>query len=268
MSAYSRRRAWDEEGFYIERGLVDEPATVRIVDEIVGRIRSDPPERHPGKAAYFSGEDYLVHCETEPGPTVNLPEDRVSKVFNCHLAGATKEVAMRAELVDRVEELLGPDLDCFQSQFIFKNPGVIGQPWHQDSFYFAFTRQPQVGVWLALGDATLENGCLWVLPGSHREPIHAHIPDRRPQANRGYLEIVDHEFDARVPVTMKAGDVLFFHSFLMHMSTDNVASDRRLAMVYHYGRAGTEILPSVPAAGVAALKSVNRWMAVRRRSTQ
>jgi ectoine hydroxylase-related dioxygenase (phytanoyl-CoA dioxygenase family) len=119
-------------------------------------------------------------------------------------------------------------------------------------------------VWLALSKATLENGCLWVLPGSHREPIHKHVPDRRPEANRGYLEIVDHAFDDRTPVTMEPGDVLFFHSFLMHMSTDNVTDYRRSAMVYHYGRAGTQVSPRLPPERVAALNNVNRWVPVRR----
>ena len=88
----------------------------------------------------------------------------------------------------------GPSLDCFLSQFIFKNPGAWGQPWHQDSYYFPFDpARPIVGVWLAVTEATLENGCLHVLPGSHREPVHEHVPDRRPNANYGYVEIVDHD---------------------------------------------------------------------------
>ena len=267
ISEQERREGWERDGFYIERGLIELSSTARIEEEIVARIRTDPPEKHPGKSAYFADKDHLIHCETAPSPSAVNPEDRVSKVFNCHVADETKRVALRKEIVDRVEEILGPDLDCFQSQFIFKNPGVVGQPWHQDSLYFDFTLQPQVGVWAALTRATLENGCLWVLPGSHREPIHRHVPDRRPEANRGYLEIIDHDFGARIPVTMEAGDVLFFHSFLMHMSTDNVTDFRRSAMVYHYGRAGTEISPRVTPDRVAALRTVNRWVPVRRRSS-
>ena len=265
-SEHERRDLWGRDGFFIERGLIETASTDRVEEEIIRRIRADPPERHAGRSIYLA-DDHLIHCETAPSPSAVHPEDRVSKVFNCHVAGETKRVALRDEIVDRVEEILGPELDCFQSQFIFKNPGVVGQPWHQDSLYFDFTLQPQVGVWVALTRATLENGCLWVLPGSHREPIHPHIPDRRPEANRGYLEIVDHDFGARIPVPMEAGDVLFFHSFLMHMSTDNVTDYRRSAMVYHYGRAGTQISAHVPADRVAALNTVHRWIPVRRRSS-
>jgi ectoine hydroxylase-related dioxygenase (phytanoyl-CoA dioxygenase family) len=169
-------------------------------------------------------------------------------------------------LADSACALLGPDIDCFQSQFIFKNPGVVGQPWHQDSYYFSFDQQPQIGVWLALTRATIENGCLWVMPGSHKEPIHEHVPDRRPEALHGYQEIVDYDFSNRVPVLMEPGDVLFFHSYLMHMSTDNVANYRRSAMVYHYGKAGTRLVPGLPAEKIAALQNVNRWVPMRRKS--
>ena len=260
----SHHEAWDQAGFFIVPGLVDATSVARIEEEVIDRIRSDPPERHPGRPAYFSGENYFITTETAPSPQARNPEDKISKVFNCHAEGETRRVAGSDAIVDLVAEHLGPELDCFQSQFIFKNPGVVGQPWHQDSLYFDFTLQPQVGVWLALSRATLENGCLWVLPGSHREPIHRHVPDRRPQANRGYLEIVDHEFDDRIAVTMEPGDVLFFHSFLMHMSTDNVTDYRRSAMVYHYGRAGTRVSDRVTPERVAALNNVNRWIPVRR----
>jgi phytanoyl-CoA hydroxylase len=257
---------WARDGFFIVPGLVGTQSVGRIEAEVIERIRADPPARHAGRASYLSGDNYLVTLETAPSPSAIHPEDCVSKVFNCHAEGETRRVAESDSIVDQVAELLGADLDCFQSQFIFKNSGVAGQPWHQDSLYFDFTLQPQVGVWLALSRATLENGCLWVLPGSQREPIHRHVPDRRPQANRGYLEIVDHEFDGRISVTMEPGDVLFFHSFLMHMSTDNVTDYRRSAMVYHYGRAGTQISPRVPPDRVAALNAVNRWIPVRRSS--
>ena len=88
-------------------------------------------------------------------------------------------------------------------------------------------------------EATLENGCLHVLPGSHREPVHDHVPDRRPDANYGYVEIVDHDMAAAVPVLMDPGDLLLFDSHLMHRSTDNESDGVRAAMVYHYCATGT-----------------------------
>ncbi len=254
--------AWERDGFFVVRGMVD-PAEARAIEtEAVERIRADPPENHPGVAAYLSGPDAYIFPETAPSPTAVRPEERIAKVFSCHMEGAARAMARRVDILDRVEDLIGPDIDCFQSQFIFKHPGVVGQPWHQDSYYFRFDRQPQIGVWVALSPATLDNGCLWVLPGSHRPgAIFNHVPDRRAEAIRGYLEIVDRDTTGETPALMETGDVLFFHSYLMHRSTDNVADYRRSAMVYHYGRAGTA--PLTPDAA-AALENVNRWLPVRR----
>ncbi len=143
-------------------------------------------------------------------------------MFKLHRDTVFADFARSEAVTDLVAELIGPRLDCFLSQFIFKNPGAWGQPWHQDSFYFPFEPpRPITGVWLAVTEATLTNGCLHVLPGSHREPVHEHVPDARPGANYGYVEIVDHDMAASVPVLMDPGDLLLFDSHLMHRSTDN-----------------------------------------------
>jgi phytanoyl-CoA hydroxylase len=264
MDAAARRSAWEQDGFFVVKNLVSLPDARAVEDEVIARIRANPPEDHPGEALYAAGPNYAIFPEKEPSPTAINPEDRIAKVFNCHMDGMTRRIAESAVVADLVSEILGPEIDCFQSQFIFKNPGVIGQPWHQDSYYFKFNRQPQVGVWVALSRATLQNGCLWVLPGSQRrQEIFAHIPDRRPAANRAYMEIVDQDDTTKIPSLMEPGDVLFFHSYLMHMSTDNVADERRAAMVYHYASAGTHALtPEIE----KSLSHVNRWLPVRRRA--
>ncbi len=169
------------------------------------------------------------------------PEAVVSKIFRLARDPVFRAFATRADVVAIVSSLLRTETPAnFLSQFIFKNPGAWGQPWHQDSFYFPFTpARPVVGVWLAVTEATLENGCLHVLPGSHHERVHRHVPDRRPGANYGYVEIVDHDMSAGEPVVMQPGDLLVFDSHLMHRSTDNTSHGARAAMVFHYAAAGT-----------------------------
>ena len=256
------RDSWEERGFFIERGLLSAAVTEQIEREAVEAIRADPPAGHGGERVYSTADDLLIYPEKAPSPVARNPEDFIAKVFNCHIVGAAHDLAVDPVLTDPLQGILTDDIDCFQSQFIFKNPGVVGQPWHQDAYYFRYDKQPQVTVWVALSRATLENGCLWVLPGSHRRrQVFEHIPDRRPESLQGYLEIVAEDTSPEIPVTMEPGDVLFFHSYLMHRSTDNVADYRRSAMVYHYAEAGTKPIDAVAA---ATLAHVNRWIPARR----
>ena len=108
-------------------------------------------------------------------------------------------------------------------------------------------------------DHTPDNGCLQVVPGSHTQPVHDHVPDHRPGANYGYVEIVDHDMDDAVPVPMAPGDLLVFDSHLMHRSTDNVSDGLRAAMVFHLAAAGTTD-HTVEHRGY----TVNDWIPVRR----
>jgi phytanoyl-CoA hydroxylase len=246
---------WERDGFFILREAVA-PEVCRAMHERVVEIA-----RLADGAGLIDGK--VVQPEARKNPGAAEPEDRVSKIFKLHRDESVFRDFIESEpVLDRVVPILGPNLDCFLSQFIFKNPGAMGQPWHQDSFYFRFDRTPQVGIWIAVTQATLENGCLHVVPGSHREPVHEHVVDRRPGANLGYVEIVDFHMSSAEPVIMAPGDMLVFHSHLMHRSLDNDSSGVRAAMVYHLAQAGTVDRASTPA-------EINDWMPVRRHvSTQ
>ena len=245
----AERAAYEEQGFVRLPGFADRDVCDRMLERVVAITHSHADGvKAPG---YVLAEANLAGRDGNP-------EELASKVFRLHRDTVFAEFAHRPALTDLLVDLVAPDLDCFLSQFIFKNPGAWGQPWHQDSFYFPFDPpRPITGVWLAVTEATLENGCLHVLPGSHREPIHEHEPDRRPHANYGYVEIVDHDMSGSVPVLMQPGDLLLFDSHLMHRSTDNESEGVRAAMVYHYARAGTVELHRNP---------INDFVAVRRAS--
>jgi phytanoyl-CoA hydroxylase len=224
------------DGFFRIDRFADPSVGRAMLDDVVGLVR-----------AHDRGEPVehaLVLPEAQPDfstKSEDKPEDLISKVFKLHRRPAFASFLRADGILPIVTSILGSDdVDCFLSQFIFKNPRAWGQPWHQDSYYFPFDPpRPIVGLWLAVTEATLENGCLHVLPGSHEEPVHEHIPDRRPGANYGYTEIVDHDMSESVPVLMQPGDLLVFDSHLMHRSTDNTSGGIRAAMVFHCARAGT-----------------------------
>ncbi|HEU0171706.1 MAG TPA: phytanoyl-CoA dioxygenase family protein [Acidimicrobiales bacterium] len=227
-----QRAGYDERGFVHLRGFTGPEVCERMLERVVRLARA-----HAGGDRAAPG---LVLPEANLADAGGNPEDLVSKIFRLHRDGVFAAFAADPRVTGPLVDLIGPRLDCFLSQFIFKNPGAWGQPWHQDSFYFPFEpARPIVGAWLAVTEATLENGCLHVLPGSHREPVHEHVPDRRPNANFGYVEIVDRDMAAAEPVLMDPGDLLLFDSHLMHRSTDNRSDGIRAAMVFHYAATGT-----------------------------
>ncbi len=258
MSGLTRaeRKSWERDGFVILPGFAKPVVLEAMETRIVELART-------ADGGGDIGDAYVVPERSLAGQ--EHPEDRASKVFRVHRCEPLfREFASDPRLLDCVESLIGPELDCFLSQFIFKLPGALGQPWHQDAFYFHFDRGPQVGVWLAVTDSTPVNGPLWVLPGSHREDVHDVVPDRREHANFAYVEIIDHDTSEASPVLMTAGDLLLFHSHLMHRSTDNDSDGKRAAMVYHYGEAGT-VDHSEEKFGIVP-PNID-WMPVRRRSS-
>jgi phytanoyl-CoA hydroxylase len=228
----TQRKSWEIDGFYRIDGFVPAGVGDAMLQDVINLVRA------ADGSPVVDGS--LVVPESNLADSAGAPEELTSKVFRLHRRPAFSSFIARNEVVEILVDHLGDDVDCFLSQFIFKNPGAWGQPWHQDSFYFPFDpARPIIGLWLAVTEATLANGCLHVLPGSHTEPVHEHIPDRRPGANYGYVEIVDHDMSAAEPVLMEPGDLLVFDSHLMHRSTDNESDGIRAAMVFHFAAAGT-----------------------------
>ena len=124
---------------------------------------------------------------------------------------------------------------CMQTMAFVKPPGFQGQAWHQDEIYIPTRDRSLVGAWIALDDATLENGCLWVIPGSHR-PGYLY-----PQRTHQKLDEWDYALESygfgtsdAVAVPVKAGTVVFFNGYLLHASFRNRTETYRRVLVSHY----------------------------------
>ena len=234
-----QKKSWNDSGYILIPNFVDEKFCNEMNDEVIKIIKSIIPVDSAFSHAY-AGDGHIAIREMKPSKNASSIEDEISKLFRIHSKGIFNSFIKDETLCNLLEDIIGPDIDCFLSQFIFKNPGAWGQPWHQDSSYFPFDREPQVAAWLATSEATLDNGCLVVLPGSHHEHLHEHLPDDRKESNYGYTEIKDHDFSDEIPMTLNKGDLLLFHSFLMHKSYDNKSDSRRTAMVYHFAETGTD----------------------------
>ena len=95
MSPEAMRSAWQHRWLFLRRGMVDAALVRRVEEEVIAAIRADPPERHPDEIAYLSGTDYYIYPEKRPSATAVNAEDRIAKVFNCHVFGVTRAIAQR-----------------------------------------------------------------------------------------------------------------------------------------------------------------------------
>ncbi len=181
---------------------------------------------------------------TGEDPVANLPDDgNILAVHFPHwVSPVATEMLAHPGLVDVLSQICAahvPEWDgsvkAMQSMLFFKPPGLQGQAWHQDERYIPTRDRSLVGAWIALDDATIENGCLWVLPGSHRMgriyPTRDHgQPDEFDPTDEAY------GFDDAdaIPVEVKAGSVVFFNGYLLHRSQRNRSTGTRMALVNHY----------------------------------
>lgn len=142
--------------------------------------------------------------------------------------------ARHERILNVIELLLGPNIKLFGSQCFMKPPAGIEKPYHQDSAYFSIEPMELVTCWTALDDVTLENGCLWVIPGDHRRGLLHHtawyVGDR--EDKQIPTELLD--TDREVPITMPAGSCSLHHSLLPHRSTVNRTDQPRRGFAVHY----------------------------------
>lgn len=196
-------------------------------------------------AAKFARGEYRV---------LNLPElpvdasddEALQQILAIHHPHWVSELAramiVHQGIVDVLQQITGAHLPhwdgsvkCCQSILFVKGPGMPGQAWHQDERYIPTRDRSLVGAWIALDDATIENGCLWVVPGSHR---NGYFWPTRDHGDSYEYDPSDqaYGFDESegIPVEVKAGSVVFFNGYTLHRSLRNRTQGYRRALVNHY----------------------------------
>jgi ectoine hydroxylase-related dioxygenase (phytanoyl-CoA dioxygenase family) len=170
------------------------------------------------------------------------PDEQVVRRYLCiHFPHKLSE-RMRGTLdhpvvVDALRQRIGPNVKAMQSMLFIKSEGKPGQAWHQDELFIPTRDRSLTAAWIALDDATVKNGCLWVLPGSHRRGVL--YPDRDHHDPRFDCEVEAYDFPHRdedaVAVEVPAGSVVLFSGYLLHMSLPNSGRHGlRRALVNHY----------------------------------
>ena len=155
-----------------------------------------------------------------------------------HLLFTWVDGLMRYEkILDAVEDLIGPDILCWNTFFWIKEPlSETFVSWHQDLRYWGLDTDNLVSVWLALSPATLETGCMRVLPGSHQGDLLPHT-DEYKQHNlltRGQEVAVKVDEAKVVAMPLQPGEISLHNVRLAHASGPNRSKDRRIGLSMHY----------------------------------
>ncbi len=142
-----------------------------------------------------------------------------------------------SRILDVVEDLIGHDILCWNTIFWIKEAGSPSfVSWHQDLNYWGLDANDLVTAWLALSPASVESGCMRVLPGSHAEAIlpHADTFHSDNMLTRGQEIAVEVDEDKAVSMALKPGELSVHNGRIAHASGANDAHDRRIGVSFHY----------------------------------
>lgn len=185
------------------------------------------------KRLYVQQEPYYKQGGTDE--RVTDPELQIRKVFYfVQLEPRLEKLASHPRLMHLLDQLIEPGHRLIQDMALIKPPFHGSEkPWHQDTAYFDWTPLGGViGVWIALDPATVENGCMQVIPGTHLEGPAPHFHIRDCQLGDDRVQV-----DRAVVIPLKPGGVLFFSGLLHHGTPPNTSGDRRRALQFHYAAA-------------------------------
>jgi len=223
-------RRYFEEGFVSVGGAFDESTVQDNIDALLALMEA-PPEKLELQYEALADQSVL-------DLPVDQRQDYVRKFmwFVDH-DERFRSIAYSPEMLKVVGELLGEEPEMFQEMALFKPPGIGREkPWHQDHAYFNIPEGTKVvGVWIALDDATVENGCMIFRPGGHKDgPL--------PHFNRRDWQICDADalaWNGNVAAPIPRGGVLIFDGLTPHGTPMNRSGSRRRAVQYHYVPKGT-----------------------------
>jgi ectoine hydroxylase-related dioxygenase (phytanoyl-CoA dioxygenase family) len=239
-------RQYDESGFFV----LEDALGRSEVDALIGAI--DPFEQRQADALR----------ELEGGRFFIARADEIT--FTTHLVQQSpvlREFTSSALLAEVCADLIGPDVRLYWDQAVYKKPGTESPfPWHQDNGYAFVEPQQYLTCWVALTDATEENGCPWVVSGLHRHGTLAHE-----YSDIGFVCLRDPADAVAVPA--RAGSIVVFSSLTPHSTGPNRTGEVRKAYIVQFAPTGAEVVrpePSGSATRVPAADESRQYEVLRR----
>ncbi len=212
---------YHEHGYIIVRDLFSLQETSEMLAECESIHRGD------------FGELFADAAQVEPefaeAAKKNPELARLARKFSAVVERSVifRKCLLKDKLLSILRDILGPDILLFRDILMMK-PARVGSkmPWHQDSNYWPIQPASLCSIWTALDEATIENGCMRVIPGSHKL-------DLIPSKDKGASALRDEQIDLAkaIDVPLKPGSSLVFHSRLLHGSEPNRSEHHRRAFI-------------------------------------
>jgi phytanoyl-CoA hydroxylase len=198
--------------------------------------------------------EHTAVFDLEPGHTPEAPRVRRLKE-PCALHPVFDQISRSPAILDIVADLIGPAIR-YQGSKLNMKAAAFGSPveWHQDFAFYPHTNDDLLAVGIALDDCTLENGCLLMLPGSHRWHVLDHHQDG---VFVGAIDVEREPVDVSraVPVTVRAGGITLHHTRMLHASATNTSRlPRRLLLLQ------LAAVDAWPVMGAADLAQFDSWV--------
>lgn len=210
---------WNEVGAFVLEGALEPDAIAEVTAAI------DPFEA-----------EMTELLRTQPGGKVYIA-DAEAITFTTHMvvkSAVARRFATLPVFTELAADLLGADVRMYWDQAVYKKPEPNKEfPWHQDNGYNYIEPQQYLTCWVPLVDATLENGCPWILPGMHRRGTLEHW-----WTDVGW-QCADKP-EGAVPIEVDAGSIVVFSSLTPHRTGPNLSGDVRKAYIVQFAPEGAE----------------------------
>jgi phytanoyl-CoA hydroxylase len=239
---------FERDGYIIVRKLAEKSILNRMLEVTRdGLAREIAPLEYEAELRYPGAPASL---DAEGGRTVRRLKQAVSRDF-CFTEWVTSP-----SLAGRLQQLLGPEVVmplAHHNCIMTKQPRHSSDTgWHQDIRYWSFERPDLVSVWLALTPENVHNGCLYVIPGTHRMKLDPRRYDEdsflRPELpeNKALIE-------KAVRAELEPGDGLFFHALTFHAASRNHSEATKMSVVFTFRPADNRPLPRSRSASLPEL---------------
>lgn len=221
MLTDAQKQAYDRDGYLVFEALLSPDRIAHytgVFRELVGRAET-MTEEEPHWTLEYDADGKPIAGLLHKVQGVCLVDDRVL------------DLAREPAILDRVEDLVGPDIDVFGTKFFPKLPnGGTSTHWHQDNFYFGTDTDQIVSCAIYLEPTDNANGCLKVVPGSHLAGTIAEH-EKNPKGHGSWTQVDE---ATAVDVVCPAGTVVLFSANLLHGADDNHSDRSSFRTAWHY----------------------------------